>query len=438
MTRGFNIIGNISSNTGLGVHARHLVTLMLDRGYPVKLFDLDPAGERGGHDTRFADFTVKKPGDLSYPINLFLLQPSAVFAFLAAHPEVLNAPDRLHAAIAMWELTVVPERWKRGFQSLDAVLAASDFVQGVFSDNLSGPFIIPAPCPLYLPEAIVPDRGRFGLPTDAVLFVTSFEPASDPARKNPFAAIRAFLKASPTPGCASLVVKVNNAKLDGKTHPAVAQLRDLCRGHEHIRIIDEVMPYQDVLCLYASCDAFVSMHRAEGLGLGLMEAMALGKPVIATAWSGNMSFMDHTNSCLVGYDLIPVRSDLPVYREQYLGKPAHWADPSIEQAAAWMKELTINTPRREEIGRRAADSMARYQAHAREGQFLDELASLLQTWSFMPRSSQRPSPAELWKAASNNEGSRKGNMRAGLQSVWDRHIAWRLCKSPFHPDPKRK
>lgn len=432
MTDGINIIGNISANTGLGVHARHLATLMLDKGYPVRLFDLDPTDERSGHDTRFADITVKQTSELPYPINLFLLQPSAIFAFLASHPEVLNAPDRVHAAIAMWELTVVPERWKRGFQSLDAVLAASDFVQGVFSDNLSGPFIIPAPCPLYLPDAIVPDRARFGLPDNTVIFVTSFEPASDPVRKNPFAAIRAFLKAFPTPGGASLVVKINNAKLGGKLHPAVSQLHDLCHGHEHIRIIDAVMPYRDVLCLYASCDAFISMHRAEGLGLGLMETMALGKPVIATAWSGNMSFMDHTSACLVGYELIPVRSDLPAYGRQYLGQPAHWADPSIDHAAAWIKELTFNTERRQTIGRRAAASMARYQAHAKEGRFLDELSALQQARSFMPRPGPRPTPAELWKAASNNEAGHDRGMRAGLQSIWNRHVAWRLNKSPSH------
>lgn len=429
---GFNVIGNITANTGLGVHSRHLLTLILERGHPVKVFDIDPSGNRGRHDTRFADIAVNDPGELPYSISLFVLQPSAVFAFLAAHPTFAFEPGRLHAAVAMWELTVVPERWKRGFQSLDVVLAASDFVQGVFSDNLSGPFIVPAPCPLYLPEPVVPDRARFDLPDAPVIFVTSFEPASDPERKNPFAAIRAFLKAFPDDGSALLVIKVNNPMLDGVLHPAISQLHELCRGRAHIRILDEVLSYPDVLCLYASCDAFISLHRAEGLGLGLMEAMALGKPVIATAWSGNMSFMSHTNSCLVGYELVPVRSELPVYSPRYLGKSAHWAEPSIEQAAAWMQELTRNASLREDIGRRAADSMVRYQARAKEGQFLDELITLHQNRAFLPRSSQRPSPAELWQAASLNHPGTAGKARSGMQKFWDTHIAWRLNKNPSH------
>lgn len=430
MDFGFNVIGNVSSNTGLGVHARNIVTLLIEKGYPLRVLDIDPTGNRQGHDQRFIDFTVDSPKELPHSINLFVLQPSAVFAFLAANPEFAKAPDRLHTAVAMWELTVVPERWKRGFQSLDVVLAASDFVQGVFSANLSGPFIVPAPCPLYLPEAVVPDRARFGLPGESVIFVTSFEPASDPERKNPYAAIRSFLKAFPKEDGAVLVIKVNNARQNGKLHPAVVQLNDLCRGHAHIRILDEVLSYQGVLSLYASCDAFISMHRSEGLGLGLMEAMALGKPVIATAWSGNMSFMDHTNSCLVKYELIPVRSDLPVYSQRYLGKAANWADPSIEHAAAWMKELTRNASFRGDIGRRAADSMARYQVLAKEGLFLDELITLYQNRAFLPRSSQRPSPAELWKAASQNDADWAGKMRAEIQTLWDKHIAWRLDKTP--------
>lgn len=207
-------------------------------------------------------------------------------------------------------------------------------------------------------------------------------------------------------------------------------MHELCRGHPNILILDEVLSYPDVLSLYASCDCFVSMHRSEGLGLGLMEAMALGKPVIATAWSGNMSFMSHTNSCLVGYELIPARSDLQVYSKRYLGKDAYWADPSIEQAAAWMQELTRNASHREAIGRRASDAMARYQALAKEGAFLDELVTLHENRAFIPSSRKRPSPAELWQAASEIDSGRKSQFQAGMQEFWDKHIAWRLNRKP--------
>jgi glycosyltransferase involved in cell wall biosynthesis len=423
---GFNVIGNISANTGLGVVARHLLTLIQERGYSAQVCDIDPFGDRGRHDMRFAEITVDDPDELRHAISVFILQPSAIFAFLAAHPRFASEPDRLHAAMPFWELTVIPERWKQGFRSLDVVLAASGFLQGVFSENFSGPFVVSASCPLYLPESVAPDRARFGLPNEAVIFVASFEPASDPERKNPFAAIDAFLEAFPQAGTELLVIKVNNSKLAGALHPAIFQLLELCRAHAHVRILDQVLSYADVLCLYASCDVYVSLHRSEGLGLGLMEAMALGKPVIATAWSGNMSFMNHLNSCLVGYELVAVHSELPVYSERNLGQPADWANPSIEQAAAWMRQLSHNRSLRDGIGRKAADSMVRYQALAKQGQFLDELTALCQHQEFLPRSSQRPSPAELWAAASKGETGWLMKARMEMRRVFGKYIAWRF------------
>ena len=86
--------------------------------------------------------------------------------------------------------------------------------------------------------------------------------------------------------------------------------------------------------LQASCDCYVSLHRSEGLGLGMAECMLLGKPVVATAYSGNLAFMDADNSCLVDYSLIPVREgEYPAWQDQ------HWAEPDIEQAAAYLRRL---------------------------------------------------------------------------------------------------
>src|SRR6185369_6274208 len=103
----------------------------------------------------------------------------------------------------------------------------------------------------------------------------------------------------------------------------------------------ESLGYDSVLSLYASLDVYLSLHRSEGLGLGLMEAMALGKPVIATGWSGNMSFMNHTNGCLVGYDLVPVAQTAThrYYQREFLGADTVWAEPHIDEASAWMTKL---------------------------------------------------------------------------------------------------
>src|SRR5581483_6444927 len=121
------------------------------------------------------------------------------------------------------------------------------------------------------------------------------------------AVVNAFIDALGNEPNAYLAVKVNARNLPSALARDQLRLLDRVASHPRIRVIKEVMDYTQTLTFYASCDVYVSLHRAEGLGLSLMEAMALGKPVIATAWSGNMSFMSDRDSCLVGCRLIPVQ-----------------------------------------------------------------------------------------------------------------------------------
>ena len=87
--------------------------------------------------------------------------------------------------------------------------------------------------------------------------------------------------------------------------------------------------------------------------------MHLGKPVIATGWSGNMDFMSEQNACLVNYSLVPVRADTQAaYREAFTGPGARWADPNLDEAASWMRRLAEQPELRERIGKRAAADMA--------------------------------------------------------------------------------
>ena len=103
-------------------------------------------------------------------------------------------------------------------------------------------------------------------------------------RKNPFAVLDAFEQALPSRRDVGLVVKVNNATVGGRAHPVMEELRARARRDERIVLLEESLEYERVLSFYASLDVYVSLHRSEGIGLGLMEAMSLGKPVIATGW----------------------------------------------------------------------------------------------------------------------------------------------------------
>lgn len=383
-TVGFNLVGYVSGNLGLGVAARHIASLILSKEFPLAVFDLSGAG-RGGHDRTFDQYAVSVPDALPYAITLFVLPPQTISHLSREHPgcrRLFIRREGMTAAVLMWEHSQVPRAWRPALGMLDVIVAVSHFIRSACDTTLDGVLTIPAEFPLRLPD-IVPSRERFQLPSDRTIFVTSFE-AYGSDRKNPLAAVEAFRRAFPDDRRAILVIKMNNTSADGALHPVVLRLRTECTQDPRFRLIENVLSYRDVLTLYASCDVFVSLHRSEGLGLALMEAMALGKPVIATAWSGNMTYMTANNSCPVAYRLVPVRTTLDVYAERVLGKHALWAEPDIGDAAAWMARLVEDGSLRSRIGAHAAESIALREHEAERGTFLDELATIHEHFTFLP------------------------------------------------------
>src|SRR6185503_6112602 len=113
-------------------------------------------------------------------------------------------------------------------------------------------------------------------------------------------------------------------------------------------LLTETLSRQDVYELEAACDAFVSLHRSEGFGLGLAESMYLGKPVVGTNWSGNTDFMNHKNSCPVNYDLVVLDRDHGPYK-----KGQFWAEADVDHAAWYMKKLVDDRAFARQIGARA-------------------------------------------------------------------------------------
>ena len=373
---GFNVISHVSGNLGIGVTARNIIKLLIEKGYPVAIFDIDPGQGRGGYDLSFNKYAVKVPEKLPYSINLFVLPPETLIRLFPVIQNSISKPGRLNVAFSMWELTVLSPASILVLQEMDVLVAESNFIRHVFEFNLSDVFIISATHPLYFPKGIKSSREHFGLPEEEIIFLTSFEPSSDVQRKNPFAILDAFEHSSYLESRAHLVVKLNNAKIGGQVLPTVKSLIERCEANPRIHIFVETVTYPEVLSLISSCDVFVSLHRAEGLGLSLMESMALGKPVIATAWSGNMTFMDHTNSCLVSYKLVSVTKSVSVYSQERLGHNAIWAEPNVDEAATWMCRLVYDRVLRSTIGAKAAKDMKRFHKHAKRGHFIEELRTI--------------------------------------------------------------
>jgi len=199
-------------------------------------------------------------------------------------------------------------------------------------------------------------RSDFGLKDDRVLFFFNFDANSTLARKNPRAVIEAYRRAFSPQERASkvgLVMKTINLK-------RLPEANLMLRGElDHVggQVIDEDMTPQEVAALTAACDVYVSLHRAEGFGLGIAEAMYFGRPVIATGYSGSVDFMRMSNSYPIGYHIVKVEGgDLRFNpTAQYVYRPGElWAEPDIDEAARRMRYLYEHPKDRARIGDAAA------------------------------------------------------------------------------------
>jgi glycosyltransferase involved in cell wall biosynthesis len=242
-------------------------------------------------------------------------------------------------------LPAVPALWKPAFRYVDEIWTPSRFTaDAVRRAAPRGMTVRVAPHPVPLSDA-APDRARFGLDTDRVVVLCAFDLRSTLARKNPLAALEAFrLAVARTRRGATLVFKT----VGGSENPAaLAALRTAIGDTADVVLIDEALSAADRDRLLASCDILLSLHRSEGFGLLLAEAMAAGKAVVATAWSGNLDFMDDQTGVMVPYTLIPVDDPQGIYHGGL------WAQADVEAAGRALADLIDDEPRREAMGGRA-------------------------------------------------------------------------------------
>ena len=198
-------------------------------------------------------------------------------------------------------------------------------------------------------------RSYFGLPTreeGRFAFLFSFHMGSVMERKNPLALIESFRRAFSEEEPVDVVLKTTSF---GNHDAQITELREAA-GSANVHILDRVLDGDDITALMESCDAYVSLHRSEGLGLTMAEAMLLGKPVVATRYSGNLDFMDDDNSLLVDCEVVPIRGTVPPYSEV---EGAHWAEPSVAHAAALMRRVYDDPSFRVALGERAKRSAER-------------------------------------------------------------------------------
>lgn len=252
-----------------------------------------------------------------------------------------------------WELSRYPDAWAQELNKFDEVWAQSRFTYDCLKGALSVPVVhMTESCEIKISSFL--SRRYFGIPESSYTFLFFFDFASYAERKNALGVVAAFEKflAARPHAATTLIIKLNGASARPDEFEAFKER--LAGVRNNVCIINSVMSDNEIKNLVRNCDCFVSLHRAEGFGRGVSESMRLGKPVIATAYSGNMDFMAPETSLLVDYQLIPVGEDMyPHWQDQV------WADPDIDHASRHMVSVYDDPDFGRRLGARARDAIGR-------------------------------------------------------------------------------
>ena len=351
LEEGVNVIGHFSQPCGLQVSACALVDGLAANGVRASLRDIKSDISDEPIHARFG-------GLEEYGITLIHTQPVPFFEEAYRRSDLhARDPRTFRIAYWYWEFDTIPESWLRNLKNVDEVWAATEFVAKGLREKL------PVPVKTLFPGVQVKpfqrrNRSEFGLKDDRFVFLFTFHMNSVTERKNPLGLIEAFKVAFDSEEPVTLVIKTMFAE---RFPEQLAALRSRAHGWP-VTIINATYSEDEALALMDTCDAYVSLHRSEGLGLGMAEAMLMGKPVIATGYSGNLSFMNESNSLLVDYDLVRLEQDLPPYEKGF-----QWAQPSTSHAALQMRRLFDDPDAARALGERARASATEHLSLARAG-----------------------------------------------------------------------
>jgi glycosyltransferase involved in cell wall biosynthesis len=333
---GVNLFGFAYGELGIGEDLRMAVAACEAAGIPYRVVNID-----AGKDLRQADSLLKQRVQRSelvapYAINIFCMPGFDMVSrvFLRQGAEVFKG--RTNIGWWPWEMPVWPKAWGEAFDLVDEVWASTHFTRQGYVLATDKPVNL-MPLPVSVSRGRDHARSHFGLPARKFLFLFIFDFNSHLTRKNPEAVIAAFKKAfPPRDQDVNLVLKVMNGK---QADPKWKAFLKKCEKDDRIWLITETLDRPDVLGLVQVCDAYVSLHRSEGFGRTLAEAMLYGKPVVATGFSGNADFMHPDLTFPVAYEEVPVKAgEYPFVEPE---DQAVWAEPSVMDSARQMKQARV-------------------------------------------------------------------------------------------------
>ena len=372
LTPEVTIVGYPFQPTGMAEHARSTFRALQAVGVAPRLLDVADANRSYDHDLE-RDFGPHLVTTLGAGVNLFGVNGDEANRVIEKVGEAAFARS-YNVAYPAWELAQYPKAWAKVLERFDEIWAPSAFVQAGLQDALSKP-VHRMPLAVDLKFSSFLGRRYFGIPEDAFVAVFFFDFASFADRKNPVAVLEAFERLAARRPDANLhcVIKSRGGQ-DMDEAQAALETRLAALG-PRAQALNGDLSHNEIKNLVRVCDVFVSLHRSEGFGRGMAEAMAMGRPAIATGYSGNLDFMPEGTGLLVDYELVPVAPGAYPHGEGQL-----WAEASPEHASRLIEQLLDEPAQARAMGARARRFIAEnYSLEALGRRYLDRLEAIGQT-----------------------------------------------------------
>jgi glycosyltransferase involved in cell wall biosynthesis len=379
---GICVAGYLRAELGMGELGRLALETVREAGIPSGTYVYTNTASRQQHP-------VEEDPRLDLACNLIVINGDQLPHF-SRYVGPAFFEDRYTIGLWAWELEEVPPIYSAGLEYVDEVWTLSSFERDVMRGITDKPVeVFPVPITVAESPARI-SRAELGMP-EGFTFLFCFDLFSIIERKNPVGLIEAFTSEfSPNEG-PQLVLKVINGS---HVRDELERLKVITANRPDVHIVDRYLDAAQQTALIADCDCYVSLHRSEGYGLTIAESMSLGKPVIATAYSGNMDFTNPDNSYLVPWTEGRVPAGCDPYPEG-----SRWADPDLAAAGRLMREVYERQDEANAIGARARASIARDRGIATSARFLLERFEKLRATGI---SSDRP--AGIWKSRDGFSG----------------------------------